>query len=55
MLRLTGSHEYQRVQGDSKPTLLAIGSPGRRRIAMSEVLAQLTCLPARTSFPSPRG
>ena len=48
MLRLTGSHEYQRVQGMiSKPTLLAIALYRKAaESAMSEVLAQLN-MPSR--------
>ena len=48
MLRLTSSHEYQRVQGMiSKPTLLAIALYRKAaESAMSEVLAQLN-MPSR--------
>ena len=48
MLRLTSSHEYQRVQGAiSKPTLLAIALYRKAaESAMSEVLAQLN-MPSR--------
>jgi hypothetical protein len=48
MLRLTSSHEYQRVQGAiSKPTLLAVALYRKAaESAMSEVLAQLN-MPSR--------
>jgi hypothetical protein len=48
MLRLTSSHEYQRLQGAiSKPTLLAIALFRKTTgSAMSEVLAQLN-MPSR--------
>jgi hypothetical protein len=48
MLRLTSSHEYQRVQGAiSKPTLLAVALYRKAaESAMSEVLANLN-MPSR--------
>jgi hypothetical protein len=48
MLRLTGSHEYQRLQGAiSKPTLLALALYRKAtESAMSGVLAQLN-MPSR--------